>query len=975
MEDEVIQVREVMATREREAVEAVHHAVCRTKAELEEPLRGSVEHLEAKADAAFDRVTRAEAESQEPSLLSGLGGMHEADFWRARKVALEESNRRAGEATAAAAAAVAERVRGPVFPTAVMRIGRIASVATKENATLHRVGNDQEISRLEQEGRGFQHEAARSSKQAETLRGELASQLAQLQTVQREAEDLARELELRSLPERRFDALDGEVQRLDGSDRNETDQRRRGAGLGGMWQESANSVASSNVEERESDLSDRKLCDAMDLNLAALLTKAADDDLPRGASRLAQTEPQVPETDPRELHQLQKELGTVTGELGASRARLEAAVAEKQVLEARLAEALQDVEEARKQREEKGWEAAEAAASSNREMARQRSESDEKYRLLEKEHSSVRDKLQSALSELAQEESQKKVLELQVETKSQQLSDLEARHERELAAQAEKLTVLDDMNVKAACSFGSRPVSAHTEDHESEQQIRLGQLQADLAHIMQQFQEVVLELKSLQSRVQEEKEATAAAESGFQESKSEIEATALACSALKQQLVAISDHFAKQRIEADAAQRGANKLETRVTAADGKRLEATFVPYSSDAGLQEVVQASEHEAGRQQCQLQKELGTVTGELGASRARLEAAVAEKQVLEARLAEALQDVEEARKQREEKGWEAAEAAASSNREMARQRSESDEKYRLLEKEHSSVRDKLQSALSELAQEESQKKVLELQVETKSQQLSDLEARHERELAAQAAKLEQMQGEVDRLTTELSKASQGSPAEEFKRVAEELRPRSQSENEGSEKDRKIQELQAQLDEVSQQLNQVQAELEQRSIEAAEALVDIGQDVDAIEWESGQRGRKLEAQIAEITEMEKDAEETVEALSEELDRCNAKLAASENKRKELEYHLEEKLCFMLAWSRMFCASVYRCRNGRGSCRILLQSLPASKMSWPSALLCKTNDVGTGLFAAFLRNHRISHSTSCRAGLCGGIHTASRVV
>eukprot|EP00439_Symbiodinium_sp_Y106_P012041 s5670_g1.t2 len=563
MEDEVIQVREVMATREREAVEAVHHAVCRTKAELEEPLRGSVEHLEAKADAAFDRVTRAEAESQDLAecmrQISGeLAKLH-LDLDGSQQ-ALEESNRRAGEATAAAAAAVAERdarlsKAQSQQKESENRLEFLAGEIIKlklENATLHRdlAQQSAEISRLEQEGRGFQHEAARSSKQAETLRGELASQLAQLQTVQREAKDLARELELRSLPERRFDALDGEVQRLDGR--------------------------------------------LQQMTLQFLSSATTSDDLSRVASRLAQTELQVPETDPTE-----------------------------------------------------------------------------------------------------------------------------------------------------------------------------------------------------------------------------------------------------------------------------------------------------------RCQLQKELGTVTGELGASRARLEAAVAEKQVLEARLAEALQDVEEARKQREEKGWEAAEAAASANREMARQRSESDEKYRLLEKEHSSVRDKLQSALSELAQAESQKKVLELQVETKNQQLSDLEERQERELAAQAEKLEQMQVEVDRLTTELSKASQGSPAEEFKR-AEELRPRSQSENEGSEKDRKIQELQAQLDEVSQQLNQVQAELEQRSIEAAEALVDIGQDVDAIEWESGQRGRKLEAQIAEITEMEKDAEETVEALSEELDRCNAKLAASENKRKELEYHLEEKLRFM---------------------------------------------------------------------------------
>ncbi|CAE7679261.1 DODA, partial [Symbiodinium sp. CCMP2456] len=512
MEDEVIQVREVMATREREAVEAVHHAVCRTKAELEEPLRGSVEHLEAKADAAFDRVTRAEAESQDLAecmrQISGeLAKLH-LDLDGSQQ-ALAESNRRAGEATAAAAAAVAESdarlsKAQSQQKESENRLEFLSGEIIKlklENATLHRDLQQQsaEISRLEQEGRGFQQEAARSSKQAEALRSELASQLAQLQTVQREAKDLARELELRSLPERRFEALDGEVQRLDGR--------------------------------------------LQQMTLQFLSSATTSDDCSRVASRLAQTELQVPETHTTELHQLQKELGTVTGELGASRARLEAAVAEKQVLEARLAEALQDVEEARKQREEKGWEAAEAAASANREMARQRSESDEKYRLLEKEHSSVRDKLQSALSELAQAESQKKVLELQVETKCQQLTDLEERQERELAAQAEKL-----------------------------------------------------------------------------------------------------------------------------------------------------------------------------------------------------------------------------------------------------------------------------------------------------------EQTQVEVDRLTTELSKASQGSPAEEFKSAAEELRPRSESENDGSEKDRKIQELQAQLDEVSQQLSQVQAELEQRSIEAAEALVDIGQDVDAIEWESGQRGRKLE-------------------------------------------------------------------------------------------------------------------------------------
>ena len=437
--------------------------------------------------------------------------------------------------------------------------------------------------------------------------------------------------------------------------------------------------------------------------------------------------------------QLQTELGTVKGELGAARARLEACAAEKQMLEARLTEAMQDLQEVRKQLTEKGWEAAEAAALAGREMAKQRSESDDKCRLLEKEQAALRDKLHDTQSQLTQVESQKQVLELQ---KDHQLAELEARKAQELAAQAERLKDLELRAAQAAQAAQRLESDSADGGHSSSDQV-----QTQLTQIKEQFHEVIVGLKALQTDVRENKEASTAAEHGFQQSRNEVEATALACSALKQQLAAVSD-LAKQRVEADAARR-AEKFESSVRTADGKVLEATFVPYSADASLEQGRAGD----SRQACQLQTELGTVKGELGAARARLEACAAEKQMLEARLTEAMQDLEEVRKQLTEKGWEAAEAAALAGREMAKQRSESDDKCRLLEKEQAALRDKLHDTQSQLTQVESQKQVLELQ---KDHQLAELEARKAQELAAQAERQE-LQVEVGRLVAELAKASQ--------------------------------------------------------------------------------------------------------------------------------------------------------------------------------------------------------------------------
>ena len=467
------------------------------------------------------------------------------------------------------------------------------------------------------------------------------------------------------------------------------------------------------------------------------------------------------------LDQLQRELGSVTGELGAARARLEAAVAEKQVLEARLAEARRDLEEAQKQLTEKGWEAAEAAASTSREMAKQRSENEEKCKLLEKEQAALREKLQSAQSQLTQAESQQQLLELQVQTKDQQLLDLEER--KEVTAQAQKLEDLERHAAQAMQRLESNSATllpgersdgggGLCTDERQMSPCMMDEVQSELVQLKQQFQEVLVGLRTFQTEVQHSREASAAAEEDLQQSRSEVEATAQACVALKQQLTAVNDHFAKQRLEIATVRRVPDKFETRMTA-DGRKVEAEFVPYSADVGLEQGLPASESTSGRRVSQLQRELGSVTGELGAARARLEAAVAEKQVLEARLAEARRDLEEAQKQLTEKGWEAAEAAASTSREMAKQRSENEEKCKLLEKEQAALREKLQSAQSQLTQAESQKQLLELQVQTKDQQLLDLEERKVQEVTAQALKLEELQAEVGRLVAEWSKASHSS------------------------------------------------------------------------------------------------------------------------------------------------------------------------------------------------------------------------
>eukprot|EP00913_Durusdinium_trenchii_P008637 g8111.t1 len=71
-------------------------------------------------------------------------------------------------------------------------------------------------------------------------------------------------------------------------------------------------------------------------------------------------------------------------------------------------------------------------------------------------------------------------------------------------------------------------------------------------------------------------------------------------------------------------------------------------------------------------------------------------------------------------------------------------------------------------------------------------------------------------------------------------------------------IKELEEQLEETQHQLDQAQGELEQEQLDAAEALVSAGQDFDELEQKTDSKNRRLEAQLVEVTELLATAEET---------------------------------------------------------------------------------------------------------------------
>ena len=110
--------------------------------------------------------------------------------------------------------------------------------------------------------------------------------------------------------------------------------------------------------------------------------------------------------------------------------KLETEKAQKEMMEAKLAEAASALETAQKQLAQKGWDAADALAAVNDEMARQRSVSDERQRLLEEELMQVRRRMEDLLATNcraaadASTSSRQKELEIQLQSKVGHVQEL-----------------------------------------------------------------------------------------------------------------------------------------------------------------------------------------------------------------------------------------------------------------------------------------------------------------------------------------------------------------------------------------------------------------------------------------------------------------------------------------------------------------------------------------------------------------------
>ena len=111
--------------------------------------------------------------------------------------------------------------------------------------------------------------------------------------------------------------------------------------------------------------------------------------------------------------------------------KLETEKAQKEMMEAKLAETASALDSAQKQLAQKGWEAADALAAVNDEMARQRSVSDERQRLLEEETLQLRRRMEDLLAQNSKVADssllrQKMELEVQLQSKVQELQEQSA---------------------------------------------------------------------------------------------------------------------------------------------------------------------------------------------------------------------------------------------------------------------------------------------------------------------------------------------------------------------------------------------------------------------------------------------------------------------------------------------------------------------------------------------------------------------
>eukprot|EP00438_Fugacium_kawagutii_P017970 Skav216378 [mRNA] locus=scaffold3826:39767:44959:+ [translate_table: standard] len=182
-----------------------------------------------------------------------------------------------------------------------------------------------------------------------------------------------------------------------------------------------------------------------------------------------------------EQERLQSELQELRAKLEK---KLETEKSQKEMVEAKLLETGQALENCHKQLAQKGWEAADALAAANDEMARQRSESDERQRRLEEEAVLLRRKVEDLLA--AQNS---KVVDSVDSTLRQKVGSLEVQLQskiRELEEQSAYVKQLED----------SARLSATEAAQQAAQQAAKVGLVGTVAPPSEEEQEKIAELRS-----------------------------------------------------------------------------------------------------------------------------------------------------------------------------------------------------------------------------------------------------------------------------------------------------------------------------------------------------------------------------------------------------------------------------------------------------------------------------------------------
>lgn len=860
LEEELIATRETMARREREAVEAVHHAVLRTRAEAEEQFQGQLGKVEMQLQSTESRLRQAQEDKEDLTAMVGkiseeLGQLQHDLMDKQRQISethdlskarleeqrqqLQEQQQRLQEQRQQLLEQVETQQkefadRSEFLSGEVIRLklekGSLEQQLGQQSAEALRLG--QESKTLEEQVSQARSNEAESKMEQERLNAELQLQRqlcqdtqTQLASLSKEAQELTREFSRRGLREDQLLDVSGHLQRL---------------------------------EEQMQEI-------RLQTSLAS------------PASPVCTTE-----------------LGTV--ELGKLEAELEAERSQKQMVETKLEEASRALASAQEQLAQKGWEAAQALAAVNDEMHQQRSASEGRHKALEEEVVLLKTKREELQAQVTKASVEKKELESQLQRSLQELMEQAAKifddqksrseEEAEMVKLREKLSAREDELVsvrsqveslkKEVCSLEAKRLKEQLEASGAERdfskqlatlkedtvrqrceerakfdaeqqrlreekdilQVRLEQLEGQAGQIDSdglgeiELQELKDEKKEFHHQLQGVardltltlRELESKTPGG--ECPKQVEATKQVLGHLQEQIATVCEELLIER--PTARQKKAGQQKSRGS--------------SEHASAALTAVSSENEQLQSACQqLKKDLEATEGELRSVRAELDEMLKVKDELTSE-----NDALETKLQAAEDSSKAADDLASDRKSKALLEQEA--RIKELEEQLEETQHQLDQAQGELEQE--QLDAAEALVSA-GQDFDELEQKTD-------SKNRRLEAQLVEVTELLATAEE--TVEALTQELEQLRASSSAQLAENESKRK--ELEFHLEDTEQRLARAQDDLSQRSLDAAEALTQLGEELANVQAQS----QKSETELRRLRSLLEDNSETSEQFAPQM-------------------------------------------------------------------------------------------------------------